>query len=337
MITVIGYPSHVGGADTELWHTLKLWRRFNHDVQCIPTWGPPPKEWEERLESIGVKTIQCTAETLPKIDIAVSFCNAPFLSIAERLKESGSKLIWLNCMTFSFSGEKTFMEKHGAFDMHVFQSKFQRDQLIERLPTIPPENQEVIHGAFDFDSWCFAPRPRDSQYFIVGRAARPDRDKWSSNLWPIIKRINYEPLSAWLMGINDKVYEKLGAPPANATVFRPNEMPILQFYANLHAMLCVNGGAQENWPRIGLEAMSRGVPIVTQNSWGWKEMLVHNETGFLCNNDCELAHYVAVLAHDEQKRQEIAKSARARLEEEIANPARIAAQWADVFQRVAVS
>ena len=35
---VIGYPSWLGGADTELWHLLRLWRRFDVNVRLIPTW-----------------------------------------------------------------------------------------------------------------------------------------------------------------------------------------------------------------------------------------------------------------------------------------------------------
>ena len=54
----------------------------------------------------------------------------------------------------------------------------------------------------------------------------------------------------------------------------------------------VNGGARENWPRAGLEAMAAGVPIVAQNDWGWREMIEHGVTGFLGGDDCELADYV---------------------------------------------
>lgn len=33
------YPGDLGGACTEAWHTVKLWRRFDADVHLIPTWG----------------------------------------------------------------------------------------------------------------------------------------------------------------------------------------------------------------------------------------------------------------------------------------------------------
>ncbi len=53
---VVGYPSYVGGADTELWHTIKLWRRRGIGVNLIPTWHTP-QDWRGRLEAIGANTI----------------------------------------------------------------------------------------------------------------------------------------------------------------------------------------------------------------------------------------------------------------------------------------
>ncbi|MDR0610919.1 MAG: glycosyltransferase [Planctomycetaceae bacterium] len=61
--------------------------------------------------------------------------------------------------------------------------------------------------------------------------------------------------------------------------------------------------------RAGLEAFATGVPVVAQNDWGWKEMIEHGQTGFLGSNDQELAHYTAVLAHDEKLRQQIIQNA----------------------------
>ena len=45
--------------------------------------------------------------------------------------------------------------------------------------------------------------------------------------------------------------------------------------------------------------MAAGVAVVTQNDWGWREMIEHGVTGFLGGCDEELAHYTAMLAYDE--------------------------------------
>jgi glycosyltransferase involved in cell wall biosynthesis len=97
-------------------------------------------------------------------------------------------------------------------------------------------------------------------------------------------------------------------------------------------MVQVNGGAEENWPRSGLEAMATGVPIVTENRWGWREMIRHGETGFLCNDESEVACYAGRLARDEDLRMEIACRARASLEKELAEPERIWMGWRKLFE-----
>ena len=84
-------------------------------------------------------------------------------------------------------------------------------------------------------------------------------------------------------------------------------------------MLGLNGGARENWPRAGLEAMAAGVPLVCQNLWGWREMIVDGETGFLTDSDEEMAFRLAQLAHDEELRQRIVRRAREHVEQ-LADP-----------------
>ena len=125
--------------------------------------------------------------------------------------------------------------------------------------------------------------------------------------WPIYSAIQYANKRAIMLGINERVQEKLGASPIFADCLKPAAIPVQQFLANLHCLLPINGGARENWPRAGLEAMAAGVPVVAQNDWGWREMIEHGETGFLADNDCELAHYAALLAYDESYANESSK------------------------------
>ncbi len=97
----------------------------------------------------------------------------------------------------------------------------------------------------------------------------------------------------------------------------------------------VNGGARENWPRVGLEAMAAGVAVVAQNEWGWREMIDHGKTGFLGSCDEELAHYTAMLAYDEKLRMRMVHAARDRLVTELANPDVLWAGWKHLFESIA--
>jgi hypothetical protein len=80
----------------------------------------------------------------------------------------------------------------------------------------------LIRGAFDCDEFAFAPRAhRRGDRFVVGRMARPDLDKWSSNTWPIYERIQYANKRALMLGMDDRTHGKLGAPPIFADCLKP--------------------------------------------------------------------------------------------------------------------
>ena len=100
---VVGYPGEVGGANTECWHTVKLWRRFGLEVTLIPTWEPNDP-WRTRLETIGCQTVHASPEYLEKVpglrgSVVVSFCNTRFLREAARFQALGCRIVWVGCMT----------------------------------------------------------------------------------------------------------------------------------------------------------------------------------------------------------------------------------------------
>lgn len=338
----VGYPGEMGGACTEAWHTIKLWRRFGVDVHLIPTWGHAGP-WQKKLDALGCTTHLIPPEQLDRVpglasSAVVSMCNSEFLLHAHRFRALGCPIIWVNCMTFLFEQEKRFFAEHGPADAMVFQSEFQRAQLEPQLAPFgyDPATGHLIRGAFDASEWPFHPRPHSpGEVFLVGRVARPDPDKWSSNTWPIYERIQVHGKRALMLGMDERTHSKLGKAPAWADCLKPMAIPVKQFFATLHCLLPVNGGARENWPQAGLEAMAAGVPIVAQNDWGWREMIEHGVTGFLGGCDEELAHFAAVLAYDEGLRQRIVRSARRRLEAEFACPETLWKCWLRVFESAA--
>jgi len=343
-IFILGYPGDLGGACTELWHTIKLWRKFDVDVHLIPTWYCEPK-WRSRAEELGCMTHATSADSLKDVpglpgSMVISFCNDVFLDNAATLRELGCKLIWVNCMTWLFDAEKKFYDEHGPFEAFVFQSKFQRDELEPQLEKFGYRSDlgHLINGAFDPDEWDFQPLAHGpDEPFVVGRAARPDADKWSCNTWPIYKRIQYPHKRALMLGVNDRTQQKLGDAPPWADCLKPRALSAQKYFSCLHCTLPVNGGARENWPRVGLEAMAMGVPVVAQNKWGWKEMVQHGVTGFLGDTDEELAHWVATLAYDEDLRMKVVRAARNRLVDDLANPNRLWGCWQKLFEQLCQS
>ena len=337
-IFFLGYPGAMGGANTECWHTAKLWRQAGVEVTFIPTWGRDAC-WENKLAAIGCRTIHAgNADALAGVpdfagSIVVAMCNSHVMNCRGLLADLGCRLVWVNCMTFLFDNEVNAFRRHGPAEAFVFQSAFQRAELEKVLVPFgyAPDRGHLIHGAFSFDELPFAPRPHaPGEDFVIGRLARPDLDKWSSNHWHVLNRVPYARRRAIAMGWNLGLDRKCGPRPPWAETFSPQQIPVPDFLARCHAMLGLNGGARENWPRIGLEAMAAGVPIVAQNQWGWKEMLIDGQTGFLANSDEEMAFRLAELASDEDTRAAIIQRARARVHD-LACPERIGKQWTRLF------
>jgi hypothetical protein len=340
-VYVIGYPGDMGGANTECWHTTKLWRRNGVDVHFIPTCGVDRK-WKIKLDEIGCVTHEIQIDHLENVPdlrnaITVGFCNGYYIDLVPRLRTIGCKIVWLNCMTFLFDNERQCFKKNGTPDAMIYQSEFQRSELERDLYPFGYESSQgyLIHGAFEIGDWKFEPLQHgENEPFVIGRAARPDCDKWSSNTWKIYENIQYWNKKGIMLGVNNRTLEKLGTPPDWISCLRPTAIRAELFYSLLHCLLPVNGGARENWPRAGLEAFATGVPVVAQNDWGWKEMIEHGQTGFLGSNDQELAHYTAVLAHDEKLRQQIIQNAYEKLLRELASPEKIWNAWEIVFRNL---
>ncbi|MGA2035937.1 MAG: glycosyltransferase family 4 protein [Thermoguttaceae bacterium] len=339
-VFVIGYPAEVGGANTELWHTVKLWRRFGVGVTLVPTWQAPPA-WRTRLETIGCATVESSPNDLQDVPglaggIVVSFCNTKFLAVADRLRALECRIVWLGCMNWLFAAERLHYRRHGCFWRHVFQSRYQRDQLMPQLRRFGLEDRRtrVIHGPLCLDEFPFEPLPHAAgEAFQIGRISRGEVDKFARNSWQLYARTPH-PLRVRVLGWSREVESRLGPPPPWATCLAPGAQPVEQFLKSLHVMVQVNGDAVENWPRVGLEAMAAGVPLVVESKGGWTEMVRHGETGFLCHSDDQIAYATARLAYDEPYRLAIARQARCDLVDRLARPEAIWAEWRELFEEL---
>jgi glycosyltransferase involved in cell wall biosynthesis len=340
---VAGYPGDVGGANTECWHTLKLWRQLGFDVTCLPTWpGDLGTEhldrWQRRLEVIGVRTRRCAPETLGQVPglpgaTVVAFCNVRFLQAAERFRCLGCPVVWLGCMNWVFPGERMHYRRHGVFERYVFQSRFQRAELEPQLAKFGyrPEQGVLIRGALDCSEFRFQPKPHAAaDAFVVGRLSRAAVDKFHPDTWRIYGRLP-PPRRVRVLGWNREVETALGTPPAWADVLHAGAETAQRFLSTLHCLLPASGTAVENWPRAGLEAMAAGVPIVAERRGGWPEMIRHGETGFLADNDDELVEYAARLARDERLRLQMARAARCAVEQ-FSDTETLGAAWASLFE-----
>lgn len=336
-IFVVGLPGDLGGANTECWHTIRLWRRAGLDVNVLPTWTPD-EHWVNRLRSVGCRVVSARPDRLADVPglpgaVTVSFCNSRFLHHAEEFRRLGCRIVWVNCMNWLFAEERLHYRRHGPFDAYVFQSRYQQSQLLPQLRRygVRPQQCRLIRGAFCADDFPFLPRLHTpGTPLVIGRISRSAPDKFAADTWSVYGGVR-SPIQARVLGWDRQIEAKLGVPPHWAECLPAGVLPPVDFYRSLHVMVQLGGGAEENWPRSALEAMAAGVPVVAENRGGWREMIENGQTGLLCNTRAEIIAAIERLAEDEPMRLALARRARTRLTEELADPGTIWNGWSRVF------
>jgi glycosyltransferase involved in cell wall biosynthesis len=220
-----------------------------------------------------------------------------------------------------------------VFNRYVFQSRYQHDQLHPQLAKFGYDDAQgrIIRGALDVEEFPFRPLAHaPGETFVVGRLSRAAPEKFSPRTWAIYGSA-VAPIAARVMGWDTSVQARVGPPPCWAECLPAGAETAQDFLARLHCLVHASAGAVENWPRVGLEAMAAGVPLVVENKGGWREMICHGRTGFLCNNDEEMVEEIARLTHDPRRRREMVCHARHAVETELADPNILWRQWEELL------
>jgi len=335
-IFVCGFPHEIGGAGNECWWSAQLWKRYSlEDIHFIPTWTTSDSEWIVRVENAGFDIIDCPSSkelySVPNLagETVVSFCNNLAVSAFPTLRDLGCRIVYCPLMCNVRQSENAGYTQ--AFpDVIVFQSEYQRKRLEPQLSRFgyTPDKGIVIHGGVSWWDMKFRPRPHSSEEpFVIGRLARSVPSKWYLKLWKMYEQIPNR--RAIIMGAGPNL--TLGRTPEWATRLDAGALPSEMIYRQFHAYVTKNGEDEENWPAVGREAMSYGVPVVAEDAFGWREMIIHGETGYLGKTPDDIASYASLLSKDEALRIRIATKARERLECVLCNPEVLWSQWREVL------
>lgn len=333
-IWVAGYPSFYGGADTELDHNIDLWRKHGIAVHLVAMFDADEK-MKAKCKARGCFT-HTYKHTIFRGKTVVSFCNGEFLRhLPEIMKDKRrpKKVIWFNCMTWTFRDERV-AHLRGHIDVYGFQTKFQEQEITKALGKYGGEfvtlkgYKPYFNNTIDFN---YAP---PGEHFAMGRISRDDPGKFSEDMWKIFYKVSAPiPRKYFILGWGDKIQEKCGqAPPSlDWQTWSPGAIPISEFYPQLHCLIHKTGGSRENCPRIVPECAAYGVPFIAENAYGIPEIVVNGETGFLCESSDEMSYRASQLAFDEPLRKKIIYQAHDYLGSTLANEQQCIEPWLEVL------
>jgi hypothetical protein len=331
---VAGFPSYYGGADTELDHNIDLWRRFGVDVHLVPMGGCD----EGMKASVLARGCQVHEyrDNIFAGKVVASFCNGTFLKKLPLIMQHGrpAKVIWFNCMTWLFGPEKE-AHRRGWIDVFGFESDYQQAMLLPDLEKVGPVNGFRCVAYFNPDRIEWRYREWDGCY-NVGRISRDDQGKYAADTWRIFDRVLVPPplkKKVYILGYGPNGKAKCGAPVEglDLMVWSPGAIDATEFYRGIDTMVHKTGGSRENCPRILFEAYAHGVVPVVEHDFGFPELVVHGETGFMGASSDEMSYYASVLAHTPERHRQMAVNGRELLEQSC-NPERCWQGWQQVLE-----
>ena len=334
-VVVYGFPGRYGGAGTELHHQILVWQMIGLEVHIIPSNPGFPAEplYPEMLERGVVIHDPDEWSAIESGDPVIGFCNDEFLTNLDHIHARSTNTVFVNCMSWLFEKEKERMAE-GKIRAFLYQNDEVRRTNMPILQSLNDDDNVVFFTVcpyFDAAEFTFV-ADRDSEYFGCGRISRQDADKYAVDTLHIYEYFVSPRLKRGLfLGFDHRSEEKIGTPYHwIRTAVDHTEVSQQEFYRHCEIVLQPMD-TTENWPRVGLEAMASGSVLIVDNRGGWRRMINHGETGWLCDDPRDFIYYASKMAYEKELRAEMAERARAHCTE-LTGLDRSIESWREFFE-----
>jgi len=332
-ICVIGHPSRLGGADTELDHQISCWIDMGIKVHICPTYKPDYNQMNLKLKERGC--IYHQPRDWPSLYgmHCISFCNGEFLAALPDIKKYAKTTTFVNCMTWNFDKEIE-MTDLGLIDFHLYQTDHAMYKVSQKLKKYTSYKPLRFNPYFDSADFPFL-YDRENDNFRFGRISRGDADKFNkSQLWIYETMTAPLPKYGIILGWDHRAEKKFGTIPSSyIKTLKEGEISQQEFYS-ICDVIIMTTDTFENLPRVGFEAMASGVVLVVDNKGGWQLQVEEGKTGWLCNNDSEFVYKASRIAFEHQERQDMAFRANELLKDKWGKQSAMDS-WEMVFKEIA--
>jgi glycosyltransferase involved in cell wall biosynthesis len=295
---IFGWPSFVGGADTKLAHLLLLLHQ-HFLITVVPNENRHLHNatWTKSFDKRGIK--YAMLERLPpKLNgFGLSMCNDCFFvqRIAHRAKERGLKIIWSSEMMWHHQGELDAV-KEGIIDRVLYTSEFQKGCLGPGYGNLPSN----ITGNY-IDPSLFPFKKRQNVTFTIGRLSRPAWEKYPEDFPVFYEALKLPEIRFRVMAWNHHLKNKYRWHSFDHRwdLLKEEQESQVEFLQSLDLFVYPLGHTfRESWGRSTVEAMLTGsVPLVPVGHQ-FHNLIMHGESGFICNDFEDYRHYAHLLYDD---------------------------------------
>jgi hypothetical protein len=331
-VYIFGWPSYLGGADTKLAHLLVLLHDFC-DFTLIPNQSRhfANRVWTDFLDALGIR--YCPFDMLPcKLSgYGLALCNQHFFTgkIAHRVKEKGLKIIWSNEMMWFHEGELEAVES-GLVDVVLYSSKFQREYLADGHKGLL---WAITENYIDPEFFPF--RDRRGPVSAIGRLSRPDTLKFSEDFPVFYERLELSNTRFRVMAWNATLANKYRWHYFDHRwdLLKAEEETQVQFLHSLDLFVYSLGHQfKESWGRTPLEATLTGCIPLVPSGHHFENLILHEETGFICCDFFDYQGYAQLLCSDNDLRKRVSAAGRKYAVHELFDKERHRKVWLEIFQ-----
>ena len=328
---LFGIPGKMGGAATKIRHLIYLLKP-SFEITVVlngPRWL---KDSEVRSFLRGQGVRYSLLKDLPKQleGVALVICEVDFFSTKqhEEVKRRGLKLIFSNEMMWEFKGEADAV-RAGFIDKVHFVSEFQARKFAELYRGIPSAIPGNYVAPEDFEF-----KDRRNSTFTIGRLSRPDPDKYPEDFPVFYEEIGLRDVRYRVMAWDDKLKRKYRWHRFGPEweLLGPQKEDTEKFLHSLDLFVYPLGHKfKESWGRSTVEAMLTGcVPLVPAGHQ-FHNLLVHGESGFICQSFSEYRDAVHELHDNYPLRQRMGRQCAEHARTKICNPEEHRKIWIDAL------
>jgi glycosyltransferase involved in cell wall biosynthesis len=294
---LFGNPSPLGGASTKLIDFIQSFYKRYRIINYLPR--TPPDDMAAFLSSHDVEIKQYSDFPAQKEGVCLAVCVDKFFEtgIPQKARDHRIPLVWSNEMMWLFPGEEDAV-KCGLISKVLYLSPIQKRVFQNVYKSV---SSMIVDNYVNPAYFKFVDRG-SREPFTIGRLSRPDPLKYPINFptlyESLISKSERLKIQSWSSDLAAEyswhyfspdrwVLQEVGAEPANLFL---QSIDVFSYPLG-HRFI-------ESWGRSTVEAMLTGCVPIVPSGHHLENLLVHGESGFVCQNDDDFIKWTRELCAD---------------------------------------